>query len=340
MPNPEEKKALESALKQLDKLGITIHRLGDTKIKPMEVISTGSLGLDIAIGVGGYPRGRLIELYGHEMSGKSTLALIGMANVQRLGGTVALLDVEHSFDPTWAKKLGVDVSNVLIHQPDYGEQALDAVDGLAASNAVDLIVLDSTAALVPKAELEGRMEDQTMASQARLLSRALRKIVATVGKSKTIVIFINQIRETMAMFGNPNTTPGGKALKFYSSVRLEVSRLTGKDNVYKDDQGRPSGHKVKVKVTKNKVGIPFRQCSFDLYYDRGIDLTSEIPDLATEMGIVELDGKTYKFGDSKWVGHDAYTLALNNDPALAAAIKEKIIHVDTENRTKELPESC
>lgn len=333
----EKQKALNEAIKQLEKLDIVIKRLGDTKIEPIEVIPTGSLCLDLALGVGGYPRGRIIELFGPEMSGKSTLSLIGIANAQKDGGIAVLIDAEHSFDPIWASKLGVNVKDLRIYQPDYGEQALEAVDKLASSNAVDMIVVDSTAALIPKAELEGSMEDQSVGLQARLISKALRKIVGSVGKSKTVVIFVNQIRQNvMQMFGDPTVTPGGRALKFYSSIRLEVHRLTGKDNVFKDKDDNVIGHRVRVKVAKNKCAPPFRVCEFDLYFDRGIDCANEIAQLAIDKGIVKAEGKVYTFNNKKWIGFDNYCSFVKDNPELQNTLKEHIINVDKKARSSEL----
>lgn len=339
MTKSDKEKALDAALRQLDKLGIAVPRLGDKKIEPVATVSTGSLGLDLALGCGGYPRGRIIELFGPEMSGKSTLASIGAGVVQRLagGGTVVLIDAEHAFDPIWAAKLGVDVKNIRITQPDTGEQALEAVDKLAQSGAVDMIIVDSTAALVPKAELEADMEQQSIGLQARMLSKALRKITGAVGRSRTIVIFINQLRtNVMQMFGDPNVTPGGRALKFYSSIRISVSRMLGKDHTYKNDDKEVIGHRVKVKVVKNKCAAPFRECEFDLYFDRGIDLSSEIPQLALKKGIVHYEGKTISFGEQKWVGMNNFTEGVKSDPEIQKQLRELIINADKKDRASQL----
>jgi len=340
MSTSEDQKALEAAFKQLGKLGIRVQKLGDQSYKAIEVIPTGSLGLDIALGVGGYPRGRIIEVYGHEMSGKSTLTLIGMGIAQKLGGTVALIDAENSFDPSWARTLGVTAEDVIVTQPDYGEQAFEVIDKLAASNAVDLIVVDSTAALVPKAEFEGSYDDKSMALQARMLSTGLRKLVPVIGKSKACVIMINQIRtEVGKMFGNPNITPGGKALKFYSSVRMEVQKSGKKEDTYKVNDVIV-GHKVRVKIQKNKVAAPFRSCEFDLYFDRGIDIASELPKLAVDTGLVQVSGRTYTYGEYKWVGYDNYDTGMKElSPEALISLREQILNVDKASHTSELPES-
>jgi recombination protein RecA len=334
MPEKDnEKKALEMALKQLDKLGITVRRLGDKTYDPLEVIPTGSLGLDIALGVGGYPRGKIIELYGREMSGKSTLSLIAMGNAQKLGGTVALIDAEHSFDPVWATKLGMRPEELLIQQPDWGEQAFETIEKLALSNAVDMIVVDSTAALSPKSEQECDYDKDQMARQAYMMSRSLRKVMGTIGKSKTVLIMINQIRqEAGKMFGNPNTTPGGLALKFYSSVRIEVQRKTGPDDIYKDGE-TILGHRVHAKIQKNKCAPPFVSCDFSLYFNSGIDLTSEIPDLAVKTGVTQVSGHTYLFSGEKYNSYAAYVESIKNlSPETLSKLKDQIIDVDKKTR--------
>lgn len=332
MVKTEKAKALDAAIANLEKMGINAPRLSENaRLSKMDidVIPTGSIGLDYCIGVGGYPRGRMIELYGLESSGKSTIALIGMAQAQKAGGEAVLIDMEHSFNRSWAEKLGVDTKNLRVIQPDYGEQALEAAEQLARSGAVDMIVLDSTAALLPKAEFEGSMEDQQMGLQPRLMSKAMRKMVGAVGKSPAVVIFINQIRQKLGvMWGNPNTTSGGLALKFYSSIRLEVNAMSGKENTYYDDSKKTTGHRVRVKVTKNKVAPPFRDCEFDLYFDRGIDIASELPDLVIAKGVVTLEGKTYTFGKNKWVGMSALKTAVSTDPKLVEELKEQLVNVD------------
>jgi recombination protein RecA len=263
------------------------------------------------------------------MSGKSTMSLLAIANVQKTGGPAVLLDMEHSFDPVHAATLGVDVKNLRVNQPDYGEQALEAVNVLCKNNAVDIIVLDSTAAMLPKAEFEGDMDRKGMGEQARMLSQGLRKLVGVIGKSNTVVIFINQLREQIGqMFGDPNITPGGKALKFYASVRLDVRRMSGKDNIYRNEAGDVIGNRVKVKVVKNKCAIPFKECEFDLYYDKGVDAVSEIPALAISRGLVDISGNTYTYGEQKWVGLDKFSNAIRGDEKLRSALYAKLTNVD------------
>ncbi|MDD5605996.1 MAG: recombinase RecA [Patescibacteria group bacterium] len=299
----------------------SIMRLGDTKQLDVETISTGSLTLDIALGVGGVPRGRVIEIFGPESSGKTTLALHVVAEAQKLGDTVAFIDAEHALDPEYAKKIGVQTKELLISQPDTGEQALDIAETLIRSNAVGLIVIDSVAALTPKAEIEGDMGDSHMGLQARLMSQALRKITAAVSRSHTTVIFINQIRMKIGvMFGNPETTTGGNALKFYSSVRLDIRRI----QTLKEGE-TPTGNRVRVKVVKNKVAPPFRQAEFDIMFDQGIAKTGEIIDLAVHAGLVEKSGAWYEYNGAKiGQGRDAAKQYLRDNPKEAKALEKEI----------------
>jgi recombination protein RecA len=286
-----------------------------------EVISTGSIGLDAALGIGGLPRGRVVEIYGPESSGKTTVATHVIAEAQKRGGMCAIIDAEHAFDSSYAQKLGVDIDNLLISQPDYGEQALEIADRLILSGALDVVVIDSVAALVPKSELEGEMGDSKMGLQARLMSQALRKLTATINKTNTICIFINQLREKIGvMFGNPETTTGGNALKFYSSVRLDIRRMAqikdGDDAV---------GNRVKVKVVKNKVAPPFRTAEFDLVFGEGISKIGEILDLGVEMGIVQKSGSWFSYDTNKLgQGREGVKALLKDNPALAEELETKI----------------
>ena len=316
-------KALQAAMAKIEKdFGKgAIMKLGDEKVDNVEVIPTGSLGLDIALGVGGYPKGRVIEIYGPESSGKTTLAIHAMAEAQKLGGIAAFIDAEHAFDRFYAENLGVDVDNLFISQPDNGEQALQIADQLISSAAADIIVIDSVAALTPKAEIEGEIGDNKVGLQARLMSQALRKLTSTIAKTKTTCIFINQLREKIGMmFGNPETTTGGNALKFYASVRIDVRKSTpiknGEDVI---------GNLTKVKVVKNKVAPPFRKCEFDIMFGHGISKTGEILDLAVERNIVKKSGSWFSYGESKLAqGRDAVLALLRDNPELCEELEAKV----------------
>ena len=319
----EKFKALQLTLDKIDKdygKG-TIMKLGDKAVDDIPSIPTGSIGLDYAIGVGGYPRGRVIEIYGPESSGKTTLAIHAIAEAQKAGGIAAIIDAEHAFDRTYAENLGVDVSSLLISQPDCGEQALEIADSLIRSGALDIIVIDSVAALTPRAEIEGDMGDSKMGLQARLMSQALRKLTANISKTNTCVIFINQLRDKIGvMFGNPETTTGGNALKFYSSVRLDVRR-TGQ---IKDGEDVLGG-RVKVKVVKNKVAPPFKKAEFDLMFGTGISKIGELIDLAVEMNIIRKSGSWFSYGENKiGQGRDAVIAMLNNNTDVATEIENKV----------------
>ncbi len=322
-PSAEKLKALQNAMAKIDKdFGKgAIMRLGEEKVEDVAVIPTGSVGLNVALGVGGYPRGRVIEIYGPESSGKTTLAIHAMAETQKQGGIAAIIDAEHAFDRFYAEKLGVDTDNLLIAQPDSGEQALDIADELIRSAAVDLIVIDSVAALTPKAEIEGDMGDNKVGLQARLMSQALRKLTATINKTQTTCIFINQLREKIGvMFGNPETTPGGNALKFYASVRLDIRKIgqiKDGDNII--------GNQVRVKVIKNKVAPPFRKAEFDLMFNEGISKVGELIDLGTEKGIITKSGSFYSYeGNRLAQGRDAAKNVLRENPDLAEEIETKV----------------
>jgi recombination protein RecA len=297
---------------------------------PMDVVSTGSIGLDTALGIGGLPRGRVVEIYGPESSGKTTLATHVIAEAQKKGGMCAIIDAEHAFDSSYAQKLGVDIDNLLISQPDYGEQALEIADRLILSGALDVVVIDSVAALVPKGELEGEMGDSKMGLQARMMSQALRKLTATISKTNTICIFINQLREKIGvMFGNPETTTGGNALKFYASVRLDIRRMS-----QIKDGDEAIGNRVKVKVVKNKVAPPFRTAEFDIVFGEGISKIGEILDMGVEMGIVQKSGGWFSYnGDKLGQGREAVKSLLQDNTALAdeieAKIREKIKELQT-----------
>lgn len=319
-----KKKALQLVLDKMDKTygKGTVMRMGDNAVEDgLGVIPTGSLGLDIALGIGGYPRGRVIEIYGPESSGKTTLTLHAIAEAQKAGGIAAFIDAEHAFDRFYAEKLGVDVENLIISQPDNGEQALEITDNLIRSGAIDIIVIDSVAALTPKAEIEGEMGDSKMGLQARLMSQALRKLTATINKTKCTCIFINQLREKIGvMFGNPETTTGGNALKFYASVRLDIRRVS---QIKNGDEA--TGNHVRVKVVKNKVAPPFRQAEFDIMFGEGISKVGEILDVGVEKGIVNKSGSWYSYNESKLgQGRDAVKDLLRDNPELSEELEDRI----------------
>ena len=323
MSNAEKLKALQLTLDKLEKnygKG-TIMKLGDSVIEPTEVISTGSLGLDIALGVGGLPKGRVIEIYGPESSGKTTLAIHAIAESQKKGGIAAFIDAEHAFDRFYAKKLGVDVENLLISQPDNGEQALEIADNLIRSGAIDILVIDSVAALVPKAEIEGEMGDSKMGLHARLMSQALRKLTGTISKTGCCCIFINQLRDKIGvMFGNPETTTGGNALKFYASVRLDVRRIS-----QIKDTDEVSGNRVKVKIVKNKVAPPFRIAEFDIMFGEGISKAGEIIDLGVEHNIIKKSGSWFSYGETRLgQGRDAVKQLILDNPELMDELEGRI----------------
>ncbi|CAJ0771691.1 MAG: recombinase RecA [Ralstonia sp.] len=319
----EKQKALAAALAQIEKqFGKgSIMKMGDAEVEPVQVVSTGSLGLDVALGVGGLPRGRVVEIYGPESSGKTTLTLQVVAEMQKLGGTCAFIDAEHALDVTYADKIGVSVPDLLISQPDTGEQALEIADALVRSGSVDLIVIDSVAALVPKAEIEGEMGDALPGLQARLMSQALRKLTGTIKKTNCMVIFINQIRMKIGvMFGSPETTTGGNALKFYASVRLDIRRI---GSIKKGDE--VVGNETKVKVVKNKVAPPFREAIFDILYGQGVSREGEIIDLGVEAKIVEKSGAWYSYGGERiGQGRDNCREYLRENPDLARDIENKV----------------
>jgi len=323
MSSAEKLKALQLTLDKLEKSygKGTIMKLGDTAIEPIDVISTGSIGLDIALGVGGLPKGRVVEIYGPESSGKTTLAIHAIAESQRNGGIAAFIDAEHAFDRFYAKKLGVDVENLLISQPDNGEQALEIADNLIRSGAIDILVIDSVAALVPKGEIEGEMGDSKMGLQARLMSQALRKLTGTISKTGCCCIFINQLRDKIGvMFGNPETTTGGNALKFYASVRLDIRRIS-----QIKDTDEVSGNRVKVKIVKNKVAPPFRIAEFDIMFGEGISKAGEIIDLGVEHNIIKKAGSWFSYGDSRLgQGRDAVKQLILDNPELMEELEAKI----------------
>ncbi len=317
-------KALKLTLDKLDKAygKGAVMKMGDSAVQEVEVISTGSLGLDLALGVGGYPRGRVIEIFGPESSGKTTLTLHAIAQAQKAGGIAAFIDAEHAFDRFYAQKLGVDIDNLIISQPDHGEQALEIADNLIRSGAIDIIVIDSVAALTPKSEIEGEMGDSKMGLHARLMSQALRKLTSSISKTNCTVIFINQLREKIGvMFGNPETTTGGNALKFYASVRLDIRRSTQ----IKDSNSEVQGNKTRVKVVKNKVAPPFRTAEFDIMYGAGISKTGEIIDIGVNYEIVKKSGSWFSYQDTKLgQGRDAVKSLLNDNPELMEELEEKI----------------
>ena len=321
-----QKKSLELAIKQIDKAfgKGTLIRLGDKEVIPTEAISTGSLGLDLALGVGGLPKGRVIEIYGPESSGKTTLTLHAIAEAQKAGGVCAFIDAEHALDVKYAKDIGVDIDNLLVSQPDFGEQALEILETVIRSGAVDLVVVDSVAALTPKVEIDGDMDDQQVGVQARLMSKALRKITGLLSKMNCTVIFINQIRMKIGMtgYGSPETTTGGNALKFYSSVRLDIRRIATLK------QGENSiGNRVKVKVVKNKVAAPFKQAEFDIMFGEGISKTGELVDYGVKLDIIDKAGAWFSYGDTKiGQGRENSKIFLRDNPAIAKEIEDKILN--------------
>ncbi|MBB5639412.1 recombination protein RecA [Pedobacter cryoconitis] len=335
IPNPDKLKALQLTLDKLEKSygKGAVMKLGETPTETIESISTGSITLDIALGIGGVPKGRVIEIYGPESSGKTTLATHIIAEAQKKGGVAAFIDAEHAFDKFYAKKLGVDVDNLLIAQPDNGEQALEIADNLIRSGAIDVIVIDSVAALVPKAEIEGEMGDSKMGLQARLMSQALRKLTGTIAKTGCCCIFINQLREKIGvMFGNPETTTGGNALKFYASVRLDIRRTS-----QIKDADEVSGNRVKVKIVKNKVAPPFRIAEFDIMFGQGISKVGEIIDLGVDFNIVKKAGSWFSYGETKLgQGRDAVKQLLLDNPELADEIEKKIREEVTGEKLEEL----
>jgi recombination protein RecA len=316
-------KALQLTLDKLDKTygKGTVMKMGDKAIEEVETISSGSLGLDLALGVNGYPKGRIIEIYGPESSGKTTLTLHAIAEAQKAGGIAAFIDAEHAFDRNYAEKLGVDIENLIISQPDNGEQALEIAENLIRSGAIDIVVIDSVAALTPKSEIEGEMGDSKMGLHARLMSQALRKLTGTISKTHCTVFFINQLREKIGvMFGNPETTTGGNALKFYASVRLDIRR----SSQIKDGEN-VIGNRTKVKVVKNKVAPPFKTAEFDIMYGEGVSKTGEILDLAVEFEIVKKSGSWFSYGDTKLgQGRDAVKALIKDNPELADELEVKI----------------
>lgn len=318
-------KALQLTVDKLEKTygKGTIMKLGDRKVEDVEVISTGSLGLDIALGVGGLPKGRVIEIYGPESSGKTTLAIHAIAESQKKGGMAAFIDAEHAFDRSYAEALGVDTENLFISQPDNGEQALEIAENLIRSGAIDIIVIDSVAALVPRSEIEGEMGDSKMGLQARLMSQAMRKLTGAIGRTGCCCIFINQLREKIGvMFGNPETTTGGNALKFYATIRLDIRR---QGSPIKDKEGNMTGNTVKVKVVKNKVAPPFRVANFDIMYGEGISKTGEIVDLGVDLEIIQKSGAWFSYGGSKIAqGREAAKQFMADNPEVADEIEAKI----------------
>ena len=321
--NAEKLKALQLTMEKLDKTfgKGSVMKLGDSPVEKVEVIPTGSISLDLALGVNGYPKGRVVEIYGPESSGKTTLAIHAIAEVQKQGGIAAFIDAEHAFDQFYAQKLGVDVNNLIISQPDNGEQALEIADNLIRSGAIDLIVIDSVAALTPKAEIEGEMSDSQMGLQARLMSKALRKLTGSINKAGCCCIFINQLRDKIGvMFGNPETTTGGNALKFYSSIRIDIRKSSqikeGEDVL---------GNRVKVKVVKNKVAPPFRKAEFDIMYGEGISKVGEIIDLGVDLNVLKKSGSWFSYGETRLgQGRDSVKQIINDNPELMEELEEKI----------------
>ena len=323
MENAEKKKALEAALGQIEKqFGKgSVMKLGDFTAMNVEAIPTGALSLDVALGIGGIPRGRIIEVYGPESSGKTTLTLHMIAEAQKLGGEAAFIDAEHALDPVYAKHLGVDIDNLIVSQPDTGEQALEIAEALVRSGALDIIVVDSVAALVPKAEIDGDMGDSHIGLQARLMSQALRKLAGAINKTKTVIVFINQLREKVGvMFGNPETTPGGRALKFYASVRMDIRKI---ENLKQD--GEVVGNRARVKVVKNKVAPPFREAEFDIMYGKGISKEGNLVDLAVNLDIIEKSGSWFSYNDARiGQGRENVKKFLIENPEIMAEVEQKI----------------
>ena len=321
--NSEKRKALEMALSQIEKqFGKgSVMKLGDFTAMNIEAIPTGALSLDIALGIGGIPRGRIIEVFGPESSGKTTLALHMIAEAQKMGGEAAFIDAEHALDPVYAKKLGVDIDNLIVSQPDTGEQALEIAEALVRSGALDIIVVDSVAALVPKAEIDGDMGDSHIGLQARLMSQALRKLAGAINKSKSVIVFINQLREKVGvMFGNPETTPGGRALKFYSSVRLDIRKI---EQIKQD--GEVVGNRAKVKIVKNKVAPPFREAEFDIVYGKGISKEGNIFDMAVNLEIIDKSGSWFSYnGERIGQGRENAKRYLVDRPELLAEVEKKV----------------
>ncbi|MCE5174478.1 MAG: recombinase RecA [Bacteroidales bacterium] len=332
-PANEKMKALMAAMEKIEKSygKGSIMKLGDDAIENIPVISSGSIALNAALGVGGYPRGRVIEIYGPESSGKTTLAIHAIAEAQKAGGTAAFIDAEHAFDRFYAEKLGVDVENLWISQPDCGEQALEITEQLIRSSAIDIIVIDSVAALTPRAEIEGEMGDSKMGLQARLMSQALRKLTAAISKTNTTCIFINQLRDKIGIvFGNPETTTGGNALKFYASVRLDIRRI----GQIKDGE-ESTGNQTRVKVVKNKVAPPFRKAEFDIMYGEGISRSGELVDLGSEFGIIKKSGSWYSYGETKiGQGRDSAKECMRENPELAEQIEAAIYAALKEKHSK------
>ena len=335
MSNQDKLKALQLTLDKLEKSygKGAVMKLGDSAVEPIDSISTGSIGLDIALGIGGVPKGRVVEIYGPESSGKTTLATHIIAEAQKTGGIAAIVDAEHAFDKYYARKLGVDIDNLLIAQPDNGEQALEIADNLIRSGAIDVIVIDSVAALVPKGEIEGEMGDSKMGLQARLMSQALRKLTGTISKTNCCCIFINQLREKIGvMFGNPETTTGGNALKFYASVRLDIRRMA-----QIKDADEVAGNRVKVKIVKNKVAPPFRIAEFDIMFGEGISKAGEIIDLGVDFNIIKKSGSWFSYGDTKLgQGRDAVKSLLLDNPDLMDELETKIKAEVTAEKMEEL----
>lgn len=333
--NGEKLKALQLTLDKLEKTygKGAIMKLGDGAIEDIEVISSGSVTLDLALGVGGFPKGRIIEIYGPESSGKTTIALHAIAEAQKQGGIAAFIDAEHAFDRFYAEKLGIDTENLLVAQPDNGEQALEIADNLIRSGAVDILIVDSVAALTPRAEIEGEMGDSQMGLQARLMSKALRKLTSSINKANTCCIFINQLRDKIGvMFGNPETTTGGNALKFYSSIRIDIRRASQ----IKDGE-EVVGNRTKVKIVKNKVAPPFRKAEFDIMYGEGISKVGEIIDIGVDMGIIKKSGSWFAYGDTKLgQGRDAVKALLKDNPELMEELEEKILAGINQTEEKEV----